>query len=164
MMTDSWRPAGVMMQWMAPFILLSFIVNPLTELFTIYEKQFLSTVFQLLLLAQRFLSLTLTAWLSNDLTLTIAVFSVTSALAWAGLLVWAMRTTGNSISTVFIPLRRLGWWLGMGGLMVVIKYLPNPFMIGCATVAGLALLIGYFRAVALSATPSLQARSEAGYP
>lgn len=161
---DSWRSAGVMMQWMAPFILLSFIVNPLTELFTIYEKQFLSTVFQLLLLAQRFLSLTLTAWLSNDLTLTIAVFSVTSALAWAGLLVWAMRTTGNSISTVFIPLRRLGWWLGMGGLMVVIKYLPNPFMIGCATVAGLALLIGYFRAVALSATPSLQARSEAGYP
>lgn len=75
-----------------------------------------------------------------------------------------MRTTGNSLGTVLIPLRRLRWWLGIGGLMMVVKYFPNPFTIGGAFFADVALLTGYFRAAARSEALSIRARSEAGYP
>jgi O-antigen/teichoic acid export membrane protein len=161
---ESWRTAGVMMQWMAPFILLSFISNTFTELFTIYEKQFLSTLFQGFLIAQRFLSIALTAWLSADVMLVIAVFSISSVLMWSGLLFWAMRTTGNPLSVVFIPLRRIGWWIGLCGSMIVIKYFLHPLTIVCAATGGTALLVGYFHALVRSQVPSRQARSGVGYP
>ncbi len=48
--------------------------------------------------------------------------------------------------------------------MMVVKYFPNPFTIGGAFFADVALLTGYFRAAARSEALSIRARSEAGYP
>lgn len=85
-----WRNAGVFAQWMTPWVYLVFVTSPLSTVFSVLEKQGQEMVFQFILLTSRVASLFLGAMI-GDLTAAVALFALTSAVCWAGLLVWLMK-------------------------------------------------------------------------
>lgn len=160
---SSWQPAGKMTQWMVPLVLLSFVSNTFTELFTLYEKQLLSIILQITLLLQRLLSILIAAWITEDLLTVVAVFSGSGVLVWGGFLIWVMRTTGNSVSAFFTPLCWTGWWLGMAILIMMVKYFPSYFTAVIAILAGVGIMIFYLRATIQSPLFHYSMRPNIGY-
>lgn len=97
-----WRQAGEFAQWMAPWLYFVFITSPLSQLFSVLEKQVHSLVFQLMLLATRMCALFLGAK-TGDLIFTVAIYSIGSAVCWIGFLWWVIRASGNSHATLILP-------------------------------------------------------------
>jgi O-antigen/teichoic acid export membrane protein len=105
---ERWRQAGLFSQWMAPWIYLMFIISPL-RLFSVLEKQAQGLAFQLILFFARFASIMVGAYI-GDLVITVALFSIVSALCWLGAIIWITRTSGNPWNHVWKPsLTAFGW-------------------------------------------------------
>jgi len=143
---NNWQTTGIMLQWMVPFIGLTFIATPLTELFTILEKQHFSTLFQLLLLVVRMVCL-LTGALTGNLIYTIAIFSLGNALLWLCLIIFLMRLSGNELMRIVFPLRRLGWWVSIVPLALLIKFSDNNWVSLYISVIMFILLLAYLYTV-----------------
>jgi O-antigen/teichoic acid export membrane protein len=120
---NKWQETGIIIQWLVPLVCLTFVINPLTEIFTLYEKQFFSMLFQTLLLIQRVFSIGLVATLSGDKYHAIACFSISGSLMWCGLLFLLMHVCRLPVWTVFLPCKRIGWWISMVIVMMFFKYL-----------------------------------------
>lgn len=102
-----WRQAGEFSQWMAPWIYLMFVISPL-RLFSVLEKQAQGMAFQLILFAVRVASIVLGSY-TGSLYVTVALFSMTSALCWLAALVWITRISGNLLHQAWEPsLRAFG--------------------------------------------------------
>lgn len=119
---SGWQETGIMIQWLIPLVFLSFVVNPFTEIFTLYEKQCFSTLFQSLLFIQRFASIALVAALGGDEYSAVGCFSISGTLLWLGLLLLLLHVCGLPVRTVFLPGKRMGWWISMTVVMVFFKY------------------------------------------
>lgn len=76
---EPWREAGVIAQWLAPWLFLTFITSPLSILFTIRERQAQALALQLVLLAGRLLAIGIGIYFKS-FTLSIACLSVSSII------------------------------------------------------------------------------------
>jgi O-antigen/teichoic acid export membrane protein len=144
---DSWETTGILLQWMAPFIVLSFIATPLTELFTILEKQHISTLYQTLLLIVRIVSLLLGVQTGN-LVYTIAVFSLGNALLWLCLIIFLFRISGNEPKKMLYPIRRFGWWVSIVPFALLFKISHNHLLSAAMFFIMIVLLFIYMCSIA----------------
>lgn len=95
-----WRQAGVMVQWIAPWLLMQFCTGPLTIVNAVAEKQHLGLIMQMQLLAVRIVMLIIGAYY-GDITFTIMLFSFGSTVSYFIFLWVILSTVGLSI-IVFI--------------------------------------------------------------
>lgn len=99
---SEWRQAGEFAQWMVPWLYLVFVSSPLSTLFAIAEKQNQGLAFQILLLFARLMAIGIGAWIGS-LSITVILFTGSSALCWLSFLFWIGRLTGNTISSMAKP-------------------------------------------------------------
>jgi O-antigen/teichoic acid export membrane protein len=74
---NEWEFSGTLAQLISPWLFAVFVSSPLSSIFVVREKQKLSLIFNILLLAARALSLGLGGWLLKDITITIGLYSLT---------------------------------------------------------------------------------------
>ncbi len=109
---QDWRQAGVLVQWMTPWLYIRFIASPFSTLIPVLEKQREGLVFYAIVFVVRIAAI-LAGSLQHDLVFTVALFSMGSVLCWAAYLIWITVLVGNSSSSLLRPLlKSLGW----GGL------------------------------------------------
>ncbi|HEY6612165.1 MAG TPA: oligosaccharide flippase family protein [Pseudomonas sp.] len=99
---EQWHDAGYFAQWMVPWLYVNFVASPLSSLFDVMERQKLELLFQAVLLATRTVTIIVGAML-DSLELTIALFSLGSALCWIWPLLWINHAAGNSLGSLLRP-------------------------------------------------------------
>lgn len=97
-----WRQAGNFAQWMAVWIYFQFITSPLSVLFFVLEKQFQNLIFQFTLLSVRGIGLIIGAYF-DDVSLALGLFAGGSALCYLAVLIWIIRTSGNTLKDLWFP-------------------------------------------------------------
>lgn len=90
---ERWTDSGVYAQWLCPWLFLTFICAPLTQLPLVLKRQGSELIFQVILLVARGIAL-IWGGLAEDVTLAIALFSVSSVLCWIGFLFWSTSLVG----------------------------------------------------------------------
>lgn len=96
-----WREAGELASWMAPWIYLVFVTDPLSSIFVVLEKQSHWAVFQGAMLTIRVGALIVGAWLW-DYYVALALFALGSAFCWAGQLVSTGKRAGVPLFSGFV--------------------------------------------------------------
>jgi O-antigen/teichoic acid export membrane protein len=142
----SWRQAGVFAQWMAPWLYLVFIAAPLSNLFFVMEKQAQDMIFQILLLSARLIALLTGAWL-GDLIWAVALFALVSFVCWSGLVVWIVRTSGNSYRLLWVSSTKSLIWAGLLVSPVILAYIFSEMLwirLCGLLLAGVLVGSGYF--------------------
>lgn len=99
---EGWREAGEFARWMAPWLYLVFVTSPLSTLFAVVEKLKQNFVFQVLFFGARLLAIGSGIWIGN-LSITVIIFSATSAVFYLGFLFWIGRLSGNTIISMIKP-------------------------------------------------------------
>ncbi|WP_237173996.1 lipopolysaccharide biosynthesis protein [Paracandidimonas lactea] len=124
----AWREAGVLVQWMAPWLYVRFIASPLSTLIPVLEVQREGLVFYMIVFAVRVTAI-LAGGLLGDLVLTVALFSIGSMLCWVGYLIWITLRVGNSPSALLRPsLSALIWGaLCMTPLITAKTFFTEPY-------------------------------------
>ncbi|WP_104203644.1 lipopolysaccharide biosynthesis protein [Billgrantia saliphila] len=124
---ERWREAGDFARWMAPWLYLVFITAPLSHLFAVLERQGQGLVFQMLMLSVRIAAIAIGAML-DDLMLTVALYSLGSAVCWGGFLAWIARLTGHSpLFLATSTLSALAWSLLLLAPLIIAEWLvPMP--------------------------------------
>ncbi|MBA2777332.1 oligosaccharide flippase family protein [Billgrantia kenyensis] len=122
---ERWREAGEFARWMAPWLYLVFITSPLTHLFSILERQGQGLLFQSVMLGVRLAAIAIGA-AADDLLLTVALFSLGSAVCWIGFLGWIAYLTANRpVGMASSTLVALGWSLALLMPLVIAAW-PAP--------------------------------------
>jgi cbb3-type cytochrome oxidase maturation protein len=106
---ELWHDAGHFAQWMVPWLYVTFVASPLSSLFDVLEQQKQELRFHVVLLATRIGSIMVGAML-DDLELTIALFSLGSALCWGWALLWVNHAAGNRLGSLFRPTAQALLW------------------------------------------------------
>ncbi|WP_427365242.1 oligosaccharide flippase family protein [Candidatus Caldatribacterium saccharofermentans] len=99
---ENWREAGVIIQWLIPWVFLVFVASPLSAFSIILEKQCQEAIFQIVLLASR-LGALLLGWKLGSSRIAIGLFAIASTICWLGYLVWIMKVTCVAFLKVGIP-------------------------------------------------------------
>lgn len=97
---ESWREAGQIARYMAPWLHIVFVSSPLSTLFEVMERQQLAMAFQAGLLTIRVVAILIGAYWLRALLPTVILFSLVSALFWIGFLVWVCCASGNRWSMI----------------------------------------------------------------
>ncbi len=119
-----WAEAGVLAQWMSPWILMQFCTGPLTVINSALEKQNIGLLMQAQLFLVRMASL-LAGSLSGDLVRTIQMFSLGSAVGYFIFLIVMLRLVGLSVAAFLQP---LFWSLVLSaGVAAPLLLHPAPF-------------------------------------
>lgn len=79
--SEAWRDAGVFAQWLALGVFAGFVVSPLSQVFTVLERQKAGLVLQIILFSVRCIGVAVGAWLGS-LILAVALFSMASVLGY----------------------------------------------------------------------------------
>lgn len=109
---EEWRKAGQYAQWMAPWIYLQFQWSPLSMLASIMGMQKAAFISQFFTLAARLLVLLLCYMLAVTADITIAVFSIVSAIGYFLVMAWFVRKAGvDVISMVGTDLKYIALFL-----------------------------------------------------
>ena len=136
-----WRMGGEFAQWMAPWLLFQFISSPLSLLFDVLERQPEEMIFQLTLLVSRVTALLLGSWWIGDLTWTVALFALTSAICYFGKLVWLFMLTLHDWRPLCRPLLlSFGWASLLASPVLLAEGLDVPVELWFAGI-GLALAL-----------------------
>ena len=106
---ESWREAGVIAQWIAPWLYLSFITTPLSSLFTIRERQDQGLYFQIILLLSRVMGIGVGVYYES-FTMAVVCFSVMSAIVRVYLLVLLLKDFYERKWHIIIPAVEAGRW------------------------------------------------------
>lgn len=93
---NEWSGSGYFSQWMAPWLYIVFVTSPLSTLFEVLEKQGQHLFFQMALLGARIISIVIGGVLIKNIELTVALYSIVSALFWVWFLYWVVSVTGGS--------------------------------------------------------------------
>ncbi|MEM3658334.1 MAG: oligosaccharide flippase family protein [Candidatus Hadarchaeum sp.] len=109
----NWKEAGLIMQWLVPWIFSVFVASPLSVFSIILEKQPQEACFQGLLLTSRVTAL-LGGRALDSVHTAIGLFSLVSTLCWIGYLVWIFKL-------VDAPLR-------MCAILVIREFIINSFL------------------------------------
>ena len=93
-----WQEAGVLAQWMTPWLVMQFCTGPLTIVNVVAEKQHLGLIMQIQLFIVRTVMIFIGAY-SGDLVLTIMLFSFGSAFSYVIFLWMTLWIVGLSLIT-----------------------------------------------------------------
>lgn len=99
----NWVDAGHFAQLMIPWFFLSFIFSPLSMVFTVFEREAVGLLFQLLLFILR-LAAIYVGVMQDDMFWAIAMFSLMSSLCYLGVLAWILRVSSVSITSITRPI------------------------------------------------------------
>ena len=116
---SSWREAGIMAQWMAPWLVLQFCTGPLTIVNAVTENQHLGLLMQVQLFVVRVAMLSI-GILYADLLLAIQLFALGSAISYF-LFLWVVL------------------WISKVSILYFLKSLTRATIFGVAVVAPLLL-------------------------
>ncbi len=131
---DVWREAGVMVQYIAPWILLTAVASPLTRLFDVLERQRLELMFS----AAMFLVIAIALVIggsTNNIFTTLLLLSSGGSLVRAGQIVMLLRLARVRISRMLWPyLQYAGLSVPSVAIIVASGFLGSPFVV-CLAVA-----------------------------
>ena len=96
---EIWREAGVFSQWLAIGTFFGFIVSPLSQIFTILEKQKLGMILQFSLFLLRSIGILFGVWL-NSILWAVILFSVGGALGYIVYIYYGVITSGCTLKKV----------------------------------------------------------------
>ena len=96
---EIWRDAGVFSQWLAIGTFFGFVVSPLSQIFTILEKQKLGMILQFSLFLLRLIGILVGVWLDSILWAVIS-FSVGGALGYTVYIYYGARISGCTLKKV----------------------------------------------------------------
>ena len=135
---EEWRMAGTFAQWLALGVFGSFVVSPLSMIFTVLEKQHIGLMLQANLFGLRLIAILIGA-LAGSLSLAVALFSVLSFLGYAVYAIVATQYAGVELSRLWGSLEKATLFslLAVAPLLVSIGYSDSTsFYIGfIATIA-----------------------------
>lgn len=129
---DKWAEAGTYVQITGVWLFLQFISSPMSTLTSVMEKQSQALLFNAILFTVRLLSLVI-GGLTGNIMLTLALFTVSSALCYGALCVWLNTMVGLSAGRTLFHLARcclvgspflaaiaIGkWWFGLSHFPLV---------------------------------------------
>jgi O-antigen/teichoic acid export membrane protein len=104
-----WRQAGEFSRWMAIFLYFQFVTSPLSILVAVLERQIQGTVFQSSLMAVQLVGILIGGVYSN-LILSVALFSLGSALCYLFFLAWIIKITNNKFYYVWCDFVKSFFW------------------------------------------------------
>lgn len=142
---SDWRQAGIFAQWMAIFLYFKFITSPLSQIVSILEKQIQGTIFQATLMATQLFGIIIGIIFKN-IVLSVALFSIGSAISYFGFLIWIICTTNNSISVIWrSSINALFWSLiTLSPILVYLSLNKNNILLTiCLAICVLFLIIRY---------------------
>ncbi len=141
-----WAEAGVYTQILALWIFFSFISSPISSLFTIFEKQSLTLVLNIVVILSRVIALC-AGGILNDPRIALALFTVVSVAFYFGSLVWLLRLSGASSSRIIREITPyLLYCIPIGAVMATIEWgtdLPPSLVVAIAAL----LAVLYYSAV-----------------
>ncbi|MBT8423089.1 MAG: oligosaccharide flippase family protein, partial [Gammaproteobacteria bacterium] len=139
-----WVFAGEMLAWLTPSMLAVFVASPLSEIYSILERQQEKLVFNVALFATRVASLGI-GGLLGDPILAVALYSVSGAVFWALQSVWLLNLSsvpsGTIAKQIFAELLR-----GIPFILFIsaIQYRYNsPMKLTAATFVAIALFFAF---------------------
>jgi O-antigen/teichoic acid export membrane protein len=100
---EIWRDAGVFSQWLAIGTFLGFVVSPLSQIYTILEKQKIGMVLQFSLFLLRLIGILFGVWLDSILWAVIS-FSVGGALGYMVYIYYGARISGCTLKKMSIEM------------------------------------------------------------
>jgi O-antigen/teichoic acid export membrane protein len=101
---DEWRVAGTFAQLLAVGILAGFVVSPLSNVFTVLERQDVGLMLQLALFFFRVIAIMVGAWTSS-IEATVAFFALASLLGYSLYLYMMPKYLGLQLTAVLNPLK-----------------------------------------------------------
>lgn len=117
---EEWREAGVVAQWLSPWLYLVFVTSPLSAAFDVLGRQVAGLTFQLMLLGTRAAAIAFGAW-RGDATLAIALFALVSTVCWSGQLLWILRESDSPGRVIRIEgAAALGWSLLLNSPLIFV--------------------------------------------
>jgi O-antigen/teichoic acid export membrane protein len=135
-----WRDAGVIAQWLSPWLYLVFVTSPLSAAFDVLGRQAAGLSFQLLLLGVRASAIAFGAW-RGDATLAIVLFAMGSGVCWSVQLLWILRESGSSGRAIRIAVATaLGWSLLLNSPLIAVFFRGDMGASWPHAVAGVAAL------------------------
>ena len=90
---DQWYFAGTFLRWICPWLMLAFIASPISEVFSVLERQADKLVFNSVLFITRLLSLVIGGVL-GDVFLAVALFGISGAVFWFVQCYWLIKISG----------------------------------------------------------------------
>jgi O-antigen/teichoic acid export membrane protein len=90
---DQWYYAGAFLRWICPWLLLAFIASPISEVFSVLERQADKLVFNTVLFVTRMVSLVI-GGLLNAPFLAVALFGISGAIFWFVQCYWLIKISG----------------------------------------------------------------------
>lgn len=117
-----WEFSGSLAQLLSPWLFMVFISSPLSTILIVKEKQKVSMIFNMFLLAARALVLTAGGFILRDVRATIGLFSLTGLLFFTFLALYSLHLAGinlfkaglllfKALVAVSIPLILIKLWL-----------------------------------------------------
>lgn len=141
---NKWIMAGEFAQWMAPWLYLVFITSPLSQLFSVLEKQSQGLIFQAVLFVVRIGSL-LVGSLIGDVLFTVALFSLGSALCWIGFLWWIIKASGNTYADIIKPtIKAFSVSIILVSPLIYSFLVPTSFTVWLTTLLTTGILIAIY--------------------
>ena len=105
---NNWKEAGVVAQWMGPWIYFQFVSSPISTVFAVCEKLKEAFIFESISCLIRILAIAIGVYL-EDFILAVAIFSLTSAFSYVVLYMWSMKIAHSKLSFYFeADLKALG--------------------------------------------------------
>lgn len=99
---SDWYEAGRYAQWMAPWLYFAFISSPLSTVFNIIDLQGYGVIFQLIMITLRSIAVYV-GIISGEFYITVALFSLASALSYIILIIWTSRTLNGTYFELIKP-------------------------------------------------------------
>jgi O-antigen/teichoic acid export membrane protein len=122
---SEWAEAGAFARWMTPWIYLVFVASPFSTVPSVMGRQKQGMLFQIILLGARVAAIIIGAKSGNLLT-TVILYSISSAICWAGFLVWIKSATKIPPRDILTPLGSSALVATMCSLPLIIeKLLPQ---------------------------------------
>ena len=94
---ENWRLAGTFAQWMAPWMLLTFTISPLSTVYSVSEKQVHELGMQAMQIITRVIAILIGA-LFEDFIFALALFSLASCLHYLTVLIFVCKFSGAPIA------------------------------------------------------------------
>ena len=93
---ETWSTAGAYVQILSIYMFFNFIASPLTQLFSVLEKQEVALITNLILFISRLLALMIGGYTGSEI-FTLILFSLSGILVYGGYSLWIIRAAGVSV-------------------------------------------------------------------
>lgn len=132
--SEAWREAGVYAQWLALGIFAGFVVSPLSQIFTILEKQKTGLILQITLFTSRLIAIFIGIWQEN-LILTVALFSLASLFGYSLYMIMGATYANIGYLSIVLSLRKSIFFSFLAVLPIVLSgFLQNKYILYMALI------------------------------